>query len=425
MHKSFVPSIKRPAKAIIRARHIIIPIFIVLITLASVAQFNNIYSFNMYGGHRIISSSDKIKEDFGNLNDLVIMVPKGDYEKEKELTEYMLEKDIIDKAIGLSSIEIVEGVMLTDEVTATELANAASSMGLTQGFANTLFFLYILQNDPQSDVPLAEYRAPIIDLLMFACDNLAALGMEEQKQELEQLVYARNNFESDSYSRIRFNIASEIESDESLNLIKSLHEEIPEFYEEYYILGESVVCYDMAVAFPKDNMKVSLFTVLFVLAILLFTFKNLLLPILLILAIQGGIWINFAIPFIAGNPISFVAYLLICAIQMGATIDYAIVLTNRYRSLKRLTPDKLQAMASAQNAVFATIITSGTILTITGFAMGLLASGMVASMGMLLGMGALISMLVVLFVLPSLLLVFDKFTEKTELKNIFKRFRKF
>ena len=188
--------------------------------------------------------------------------------------------------------------------------------------------------------------------------------------------------------------------------------------------GESVACYDMASYFTQDNLIVSLCSALFVLIILIFTFKNLLLPVVLLLAIQGGIWINFAFPFITSTPVVFIGYLIITAIQMGATIDYAIVLTNRYREIRANYIDRFDAMAEAQNAVFPTIITSGIILIGAGFTLSLLTSGAVASMGSLLGVGALVSLLIVIFILPSLLLVTEKATDKCDFKKLFKRKQK-
>ncbi|NCA67350.1 MAG: hypothetical protein EOM87_04730 [Clostridia bacterium] len=422
-HKSFVPAVTKPAKAIIKARYIIVPVFIVIVALAAFGQFNNEYAFNINGGARIVASNDKVVEEFGVLNNLVVIVPKGDYQKEKELTEYILNKSSVNSAIGLSTIEVMEGLMLTDEVNVAELVALASSLGMTQAQINLLFTLYIAQNDPDTETPRAEYRVALINLLEFAY-SMADMLSEEYAAALSQLIAARANFEGKDYSRIMFNIDSGIESKESLALVEELLSELGQFYNEFYLAGESVACYDMAKAFPGDKLRISLFTVFFVLLILLFTFKNLALPLLLIIAIQGGIWINFVFPYLLGSSVSFIGYLLISAIQMGATIDYGIILSSRYKSTKLIFPDKLDAMAQAENAVFPTIITSGSILTITGFALGVLASGVVANMGMLLGIGALTSMLVVIFVLPSLLLVFDKITDKAELGILIRKFQK-
>ena len=235
---------------------------------------------------------------------------------------------------------------------------------------------------------------------------------------LAQVRFGIDNLRSADYSRITFTLDAGVEDEASFALIDRLYAGLGEYYEEFYITGESVACYDMADYFEVDNMVVCLCTLGFILVILLFTFRNFSLPIILALAIQGGIWINFAIPFLAGNSVTFIGYLIITAIQMGATIDYAIVLTNRYRTTKQLYPDRYTAMAESENAVFSTIITSGSILTITGFALGIAASGVVAQLGILLGIGTLASILIVLLILPSLLLVTEKLVDKTDFPRL-------
>ncbi len=426
-HKSFVPSIKAPVKAIIKARYFIVPLFIVIIVLAGVGQFYNKYAFNINGGSKTVSDYQSISDEFGIINSLVVIVPKGDYAKEEQLIDFMTAKSEINSVTGIAAIEVAEGIKLIDAVGIDDVVAFGADFGLTRFKAEMLYNLYINDHDPTNATPVNEYRIVLIDLLEYAYQKASALGglaSEEELSELSRLIGARAYLESENYSRIIFNIERGIEDADSFALVGALDTELAEFYDEFYIAGESVACYDMAAKFPRDNLLVSIFTVVFVFLILLITFKNFILPFLLILAIQGGVWINFVIPFLANNSVSFIGYLLICAIQMGATIDYAIILTSRYRNMKQLFPDKLEAMVEAENAVYPTIITSGSILTITGLAMGMLASGAVASMGMLLGLGALTSMLIVLFVLPSLLLVTDKLVEKADFAVVFSRLKK-
>ena len=250
-------------------------------------------------------------------------------------------------------------------------------------------------------------------------DKLAAA--ESFYSVLTQVRFGIDNLRSEEYSRITLTLDAGVEDEEVFSLLDRLYAGMGEYYSEFYLTGESVACYDMAGYFTTDNMIVCLCSLGFILVILLFTFRNFSLPVILALAIQGGIWINFVIPFLAGNSVTFIGYLIITAIQMGATIDYAIVLTNRYRTTKHLYPDRFTAMAESENAVFSTIITSGSILTITGFALGIAASGVVAQLGILLGIGTLASILIVLFILPSLLLVTEGIADRT---NFPKRKRK-
>ena len=427
-HKNFVPSVVRPVKAILKFRTPISIAFLIILVLAGTGQFFNEYSYNINGAKRILDSQDHIAEEFGYKNDLAIIIPKGDYEKEKDLIAFMKAKEIVNGVTGLSSIEVTDGLFLTDMVTVQSLTGLDIGIPLTEAMLNSLFQMYIDEKDPNTEIPVEEYEVMFIDLMQVASEKIALVfpGIEDTEygKQLEQLTMARANFEGENYSRIMFNINSPTESKESLALIEDLTTDLSVYYDEYYMAGESVACYDMANVFPKDNLLVSILTVLFVLLILFFTFKNIFLPILVILVIQGGVWINFVIPFLASTPVSFIGYLLVCAIQMGATIDYGIVLTNRYRSTKHLYLTRIEAMAEAENAVFPTIITSGSILTISGISMGLVASGVVATMGMLLGIGAATSIILVLFVLPSLLLVLEKFIDKADYKNLFKKRKK-
>jgi predicted RND superfamily exporter protein len=166
-----------------------------------------------------------------------------------------------------------------------------------------------------------------------------------------------------------------------------------------------------------DNLKVSLLTILFVFIILMFTFKSWGLPIPLTLTIHGAIFIYFSYYYIYGNNLFFFVYLIVSAIQMGATIDYAIVFTNRYVELKT-TLSKKEACIEALSGAFPTILTSGTIMAVAGFLIGAVVSDpLISSLGTCLGRGVIISILCVMFVLPSYLIIFDKAIMKTHFKK--------
>ncbi len=455
-HKSFVPNVTKPARAIVKARKVIVPAFLLIAILAGVAQGFNKYSFNYNSGSLIVAPKKVIEETgFGTLNSLVVVVPKGDAEKERQLVKYVESFDLIDKSqtTALSTINVysfidenaTETLYLTDMVTRAKLLELINQ--IPEDSAPVFVIKMIRKNVQDDDGWFAEYvhkhvaedadlntvEVRLIDLLDFVVreklNSLSTLlnGNEEIKaylEQIKQISFAKANLESENYSRITFNINGGVEDDDVFELVKTLKSGVSDFYEERYITGESVVCYEMSEYFMKDNLMVCLFTDLFILVILLITFRNISLPIILILAIQGGIFINFAIPFLSKTSISFIGYLIISAIQMGATIDYAIVLTNRYRGIRKDFTDRYDAMAAATNAVFPTILTSGVILTATGFVMSMLSSGVVAQLGLLLGVGTLTSIIIVLFVLPSLLLVTEKVVDKTDFSKLFRKKQK-
>lgn len=449
-HKSFVPNVTKPARAIVKARKVIVPAFLLIAILAGVAQGFNKYSFNYNSGSLIVAPKKVIEETgFGTLNSLVVVVPKGDAEKERQLVKYVESFDLIDKSqtTALSTINVysfidadsLETLYLTDEVTKKDIGKLIDKIPSDAGVNPLLikpiiegwFDDYVEKYMPGTKPSKAKVR--LIDLLDFAVrekfDAISGfIGDDPEKlaylEQVKQISFAKANLESENYSRITFNINGGVEDDDVFELVKTLKSGVSDFYEERYITGESVVCYEMSEYFMKDNLMVCLFTDLFILVILLITFRNISLPIILILAIQGGIFINFAIPFLSKTSISFIGYLIISAIQMGATIDYAIVLTNRYRGIRKDFTDRYDAMAAATNAVFPTILTSGVILTATGFVMSMLSSGVVAQLGLLLGVGTLTSIIIVLFVLPSLLLVTEKVVDKTDFSKLFRRKQK-
>lgn len=476
-HKSFVPTVTKPAKAILKARKIIVPVFLVIVILSGVGQGFNTYSFNYNAGSMIVEGQTAIQDaGFGTLNTLVVVVPRGDIDKEKQLIADItadggkFDKDGIVNNTNINAIAYTQmyGVGFADNLTKEEIQTSLGSllgsmdlsdMGITS--ENVSDMIGILFDDcyrvqhglaENADVP-ADAKVMVADLLDYMTDDIGSsitdlmssklfsalnqagvtinpfdflqgdklAAAESFYSVLTQVRFGIDNLRSEEYSRITLTLDAGVEDEEVFALLDRLYAGMDEYYSEFYLTGESVACYDMAGYFTTDNMIVCLCSLGFILVILLFTFRNFSLPVILALAIQGGIWINFVIPFLAGNSVTFIGYLIITAIQMGATIDYAIVLTNRYRTTKHLYPDRFTAMAESENAVFSTIITSGSILTITGFALGIAASGVVAQLGILLGIGTLASILIVLFILPSLLLVTEGIADRT---NFPKRKRK-
>ena len=437
-HRPFVPSIKRPAKAILKARWVIVPLFVVIVVLSCVGQLQNVYGFNYNGGSMILDAKAQIEPEFGTLNSLVVVVPKGNAEKERELANYISSfTDNVDSVNALSTIALADGIYLTDEIGKddmqglVETITGGQDLGLFGALAGVMFDGYLNANG----ITDQNAKVRIIDLLEYIVEeygdilkdalaeygDISKLDLAEYGELLDSLTFAKANLESEDYSRLTFNVTSGIEGEATFKFIDEILAHIPDYYEEFYITGESIACYDMESNFDEDNMLVCVCSLFFVLIILFFTFKNILLPLVLILAIQGGIWINFVFPFLLGNPVMFIGYLIITAVQMGATIDYAIVLTNRYRTTRHKFLNRFDAMADAQNATFPTVLTSGLILTGTGFALSLLASGTVAAMGSLLGIGTLVSLLIVIFVLPSLLLVTEKAVDKCDFSRILRK----
>ena len=164
------------------------------------------------------------------------------------------------------------------------------------------------------------------------------------------------------------------ESEETFEFLDTVRDTAKKYYGDNVLLaGNPTNSYDLSVSFKRDNMIINILSILFVLIVLFFTFQSSGIPIILILVIQGSIWINFSFPTIMNKPLFFMSYLVVSSIQMGANIDYAIVITNRYTDLRRKM-NKFDAIKQSLNLAFPTKFTSCSIMASAGFAICLLSS---------------------------------------------------
>lgn len=213
---------------------------------------------------------------------------------------------------------------------------------------------------------------------------------------------------SPNYSRMVLSIDADYEGEETFALIKKIRATAQEFYPDtYYLAGTGVSTYDLMSTVTADMTSVNLIAIGAVLVVLIFTTKSLLLPILLVLSIETAIWINLAIPYFSDSYIFYIAYLIISSIQLGATVDYAILLTERYKE-NRTQYSKKEALVETIDNVMASILTSGITLVIVGFLLGIISThGLLSQLGYFIGKGTLCSLIIVIFVLPGLLYIFD------------------
>ena len=321
-------------------------LFAVIIAPAFLASNANDY---YYGSSHIFDESTKLGADtaliegvFGKSDTYVLMVPKGDNETQKELS---------------------------DE----------------------------LKKLPQ-----------VVDIISYV-DTVGAEIPEEYLDEdtLSMLV-------SDNYSRMVLSLDIDYEGESTFELVEEIRSTAEEFYRDnYYLAGNGVSTYDLMNTVTSDMMKVNLLAIGAVFIVLLITMKSISLPVILVLSIETAIWLNLSFPYFTDNAIFYIAYLIISSIQLGATVDYAILMTDRYMEYRREMPKK-QAVVQTISSCSVSILTSGSALTVVGFLLGFISShGLLAQLGIFLGRGTLCSLGIVMFVVPGLLYLFDKLIQKT------------
>ena len=427
-HKKLLPNITLVGKFAVKTRRILPPLFLLTIVGAFFLSSNCPYCYS-YNDLKTAKMSERqhayfeIKETFGTSNMVALLVPSGDYEAESKILQELSTRPEVKSTMGLSGIEAMDGYTLTDALNPRELSEL---VGLDYEVAQLLYSVYAAEENQYGEIlsGLEEYEVPLFDMFLYLKDQLEKhninLGGEDQEMIDElfaQLDMAKEQMQTEKYSRMVVYLTLPEESEETFAFLTEIREIIGRYYEsDYYVVGNSTSSRDLSSSFVSDNLLISILSALFVILVLLFTFQSVGLPVLLIIVIQGSIWINFSIPTLTGQPLYFLGYLTVNAIMMGANIDYAIVISSHYQELKAHMPHK-EAIVHALNAAFPTVFTSGTIMAAAGMLIGnMSAQPVVSIMGSCIGRGTIISIFLVLFVLPSILVLGDSIIERTSFK---------
>ena len=424
-HRNLVPKINFWGKAVVRLRYVLPPIFLVVVVAGAVLSSQCDYVFDTNDTDfdnkpdwRI--ADEKVADTFGSKNTIAVLVPRGDYNKEKYVLERVSQLPQVTQATGLANIEVEDGRMLTDEMTPRQFSELA---GVDIELCRLLYQAYGLSVEEYGAIfqNPDDYAVPLIDVFEFLLEQkdkgvVSLTGEQEDKVDdlQEQLDVGLEQLRGENWSRLVFVADMPTEGEETYALLDQIRAIAQEYYgEDVILVGNSTNAFDLASSFSGDNLKISILTALFVMVILLFTFKSAGLPILLVLTIQGSIWINFSVPVLTHTNLFFLSYLVVSSIQMGATIDYAIVITNRYMELKTVMERK-QAAVEALSQSFPTILTSGTIMAVAGFLIGGISTdATIGSVGQTLGRGTVTSIILVMTVLPQMLMLGDALIERT------------
>lgn len=345
-HKEFMPSFNGFGKLVKKCMIPFSIIFAILIIPSYLSSVSNSY---YYGSSHIFGEDTKLGKDtakiekvFGLSNSYVLMVPEGDFAKEKELSDAL--KEIPQVSSILSYVD-----------------NAGA------------------------EVPTEYVDEEILSKLL-----------------------------SDHYSRMVITVETDYEGEEAFSVVEQMRSIANEYYPDmYYLAGATVSTYDLMETVTADMISVNLVSIGAVFIVLLFSLKSISLPVILVLAIETAIWLNLSVPYYADAPVFYIAYLIISSIQLGATVDYAILMTDRYLEYRQNCV-RGEAIGKTISSVMVAILTSGTVLTAVGFFLGKMTThGLLAQLGMLIGRGTLCSLIMVVFVVPGLLYLFDRVIEKT------------
>lgn len=349
-HKKFVPSFKKFGEFVLKHKNANLVIFFIIMIPCFLASKNNAYYFgnsHIYGvDTKLGRDTVAIENEFGKSDTYVLLLPKGDLEKERKLSS------------DLKNIDEVSNII-----------SYVDTVGET-----------IPEN--------------FID-----GDSLKKLN-------------------SKNYTRMIVSVNADYEGEDTIKLIEKVKETANRYYsDDYYLAGEGISTYDLKNTVMADMNVVNIIAIVAVFLVLLLSKKSLLIPVILVSAIETAIFINMSVPYFRSTTIFYIAYLIISSIQLGATVDYAILLTERYCEMRE-TLDRRDSIKTTLEKVSVSILTSALTMIIVGFLLGKFSThGLISQLGYLLSVGTTASVIIVLFVLPGLLYMFDGLIQKTT-KNI-------
>lgn len=230
---------------------------------------------------------------------------------------------------------------------------------------------------------------------------------------------AVSQFYSEHYARVILYTNLEEEGEETFQTVEAIMNTAAQYYPTYYLAGQSATLYDMKRVVSYDTGIVNLVAIIGIFLVLLVSFRSISIPVFLVFSIETAIWINLSFAYFAGQSLNFIGYLVISTVQLGATVDYAILLTNRYLQ-NRKEYAKQEAMKETLGGNLAAILISAAIMASAGFILAATSTNpIISELGMLLGRGTTFSFLMVVCVLPALLLIFDTVIRKTTLSHGF------
>lgn len=221
---------------------------------------------------------------------------------------------------------------------------------------------------------------------------------------------------SEHWSRILISVSSSGESDAAFGYANDIRAVLEQYYpnQQVYLVGTTPSTQDIQDIITDDYSRVNLISLLGVAVVVGIAFKAIILPFVVLIPIEAAVFVNMVVPYIMGDRIMFLGYIIVSCVQLGATIDYSILMTNNYLDA-RAQGDKKEAVIRAVAASSLSVLTSGSILTIVGYGLYWMSSvEAIGSLGHMIGRGAVLSMMLVLFLLPMCLTIFDRFIVKKD-----------
>ena len=347
-----------------------------------------------------LDDNNKIDEIFPSENTIVVLYKNENKNKISKLIEELSQNENI---TTINDYSTTIGMRLNS----TELAQMT---GMDENLISQIFGLYFKNNGISTDGKVEMYDfINFISTNLVNDDNFKSYINEETKMKISQAMTMmdanKGQLVGENYSRMIINTSLEDEGAEINNLLDYLDKNLPE---DSYVIGNSAMSYEMSKTFVDEFNFISILTAIAIFVVVAISFKSLIVPLILVVVIQTSIYLLMAVLNITDYNMYYLALLIVQGILMGATIDYAILFTSYYKEGRKKLNLK-EGIKYSYDKSYHSILTSSLILICVTFAAGLLFENpTVGNICMVISFGSLSALLLIMFILPSLLCIFDK-----------------
>lgn len=300
-----------------------------------------------------------------------------------------------------------------DETLPKELPSIIANEKLKEDYdMNTTHIVLVDSDVPSEQVGKMLKEIEKVDGVKWALGLDSLIGPGIPQEMLPESVTSL--LKNDKYQMVMINSIYKVASDEVNAQVEALNAVLDKYDEGAMLVGEAPLTKDLITITDKDFRTVSFVSIGIIFVIILILFRSISLPVILVGVIEFAIFVNMGIPYYTGTTLPFVASIVIGTIQLGSTVDYAILMTTRYKRERNHGKSKYEAVKTAHEASAQSIIVSALSFFAATIGVGLYSNiDMISSLCILMARGALISMVVVVFVLPSMFMVFDRVIVKT------------
>ncbi|MBP5354780.1 MAG: MMPL family transporter [Lachnospiraceae bacterium] len=377
--------------------------FVLLFVGALILHYRTTISYTMI-------NYDPVAEVFDKENQVVLLYENADDAKVTSLAEEIVKWDGVKSATNLSNT-------LGKQYTAQEMSSVLA--GMAEGFdLSAVQMLYTFRDATVS--PEQAGHMSLMELMAFLREIVAsnpsfrALMGDEMAQYVEQAAAqmddAARQMTGPKYSRLVITLTIPEEGEETEAFFGRMNDLCKELSGPYYLIGSAAMNYEMSQSFDAELLRITLLTAVAIFLVVLITFRLPVVPVILVLLVQCGVYITITAIGFQGYSINYLALLIVQCILMGSMIDYGILFSNYYREARRTSP-AADALKQAYAGSIHTILTSGLIIVIVTAIFGqCFGDPTIEQICRTISIGAACAILLILFVLPGVLICFDRFT---------------